>query len=193
MTILVLAIFLGFEVISKVPALLHTPLMSGTNAIHGIVIVGAMIVLAQPDKGVFTWVVGFAAVVLASANVVGGFVVTDRMLEMFKKREPPEEREVSTNFANLLYLVTIVTFILALRFLSTPAHARRGNRIGAAGMVLAIVVTLDQDRGDELVGDRGRHGDRRRLRCGRGAQGEDDRDAADGGAVQRRRRRRGGA
>jgi H+-translocating NAD(P) transhydrogenase subunit alpha len=88
-TILVLAIFLGFEVISKVPALLHTPLMSGTNAIHGIVIVGAMIILGQPDKGVFTWVVGFASVVLASANVVGGFVVTDRMLEMFKKRERP--------------------------------------------------------------------------------------------------------
>ena len=90
-TILVLAIFLGFEVISKVPALLHTPLMSGTNAIHGIVIVGAMIVLAQPDKGVFTWIVGFAAVVLASANVVGGFVVTDRMLEMFKKK--PTDRQ----------------------------------------------------------------------------------------------------
>ena len=89
-TILVLAIFLGFEVISKVPALLHTPLMSGANAIHGIVIVGAMIILGQPDKDVFTWIVGFAAVVLASANVVGGFVVTDRMLEMFKKREPPK-------------------------------------------------------------------------------------------------------
>jgi NAD(P) transhydrogenase subunit alpha len=85
-TILVLAIFLGFEVISKVPALLHTPLMSGTNAIHGIVIVGSMIVLAQPDKSAFTWIVGFTAVVLASANVVGGFVVTDRMLEMFKKK-----------------------------------------------------------------------------------------------------------
>jgi NAD(P) transhydrogenase subunit alpha len=86
LTILVLAIFLGFEVISKVPALLHTPLMSGTNAIHGIVIVGAMIVLGQPDKSAFTWIVGFVAVVLASANVVGGFVVTDRMLEMFKKK-----------------------------------------------------------------------------------------------------------
>jgi NAD(P) transhydrogenase subunit alpha len=86
LTILVLAIFLGFEVISKVPTLLHTPLMSGTNAIHGIVIVGAMIVLGQPDKSAFTWIVGFVAVVLASANVVGGFVVTDRMLEMFKKK-----------------------------------------------------------------------------------------------------------
>src|SRR6266567_9019667 len=89
-TILVLAIFLGFEVISKVPTLLHTPLMSGTNAIHGIVIVGAMIVLGVDHKDTFTWVIGFLAVVLASANVVGGFVVTDRMLEMFKKREPPQ-------------------------------------------------------------------------------------------------------
>ena len=91
LTILVLAIFLGFEVISKVPTLLHTPLMSGTNAIHGIVIVGAMIVLGVDHKDTFTWVIGFLAVVLASANVVGGFVVTDRMLEMFKKR--PDERE----------------------------------------------------------------------------------------------------
>ncbi len=90
-TILVLAIFLGFEVISKVPTLLHTPLMSGTNAIHGIVLVGAMIVLGSPHKSAFDWIVGFAAVVLGSANVVGGFVVTDRMLEMFKKREPPSK------------------------------------------------------------------------------------------------------
>src|SRR5216110_4007583 len=88
-TILILAIFLGFEVISKVPTLLHTPLMSGTNAIHGIVIVGAMLVAGLGHKDTLTTVVGLVAVVLASANVVGGFVVTDRMLEMFKKREPP--------------------------------------------------------------------------------------------------------
>jgi H+-translocating NAD(P) transhydrogenase subunit alpha len=93
-TILVLAIFLGFEVIAKVPTLLHTPLMSGTNAIHGIVVVGAMLVLGSPNKGAFGWVVGFLAVVLGSANVVGGFVVTDRMLEMFKKREPAAEPPV---------------------------------------------------------------------------------------------------
>jgi H+-translocating NAD(P) transhydrogenase subunit alpha len=93
LTILVLAIFLGFEVISKVPTLLHTPLMSGTNAIHGIVVVGAMLILGSPHKGAFGWVVGFLAVVLGSANVVGGFVVTDRMLEMFKKREPAKEAE----------------------------------------------------------------------------------------------------
>ena len=88
LTILVLAIFLGFEVISKVPTLLHTPLMSGTNAIHGIVIVGAMVVMGQGHKDTLTWVIGFVAVILASANVVGGFVVTDRMLEMFKRRKP---------------------------------------------------------------------------------------------------------
>jgi NAD(P) transhydrogenase subunit alpha len=93
----VLAIFLGFEVISKVPTLLHTPLMSGTNAIHGIVLVGAMIVLAQPDKDTFEWIVGFLGVVLGSANVVGGFVVTDRMLEMFKKREPAKPTDTSSD------------------------------------------------------------------------------------------------
>src|SRR5213595_1877838 len=87
-TILVLAIFLGFEVISKVPTLLHTPLMSGTNAIHGIVIVGAMLVAGLGHKDTLTTIIGLVAVILASANVVGGFVVTDRMLEMFKKREP---------------------------------------------------------------------------------------------------------
>jgi len=90
LTILALAVFLGFEVISKVPTLLHTPLMSGTNAIHGIVIVGAMLVAGMGEADGLTQVIGFVAVVLASANVVGGFVVTDRMLEMFKKREPRE-------------------------------------------------------------------------------------------------------
>ena len=87
LTILVLAIFLGFEVISKVPTLLHTPLMSGTNAIHGIVLVGAMLVAGALGGGAFGEIVGFIAVVLAAANVVGGFVVTDRMLEMFKGRD----------------------------------------------------------------------------------------------------------
>jgi NAD(P) transhydrogenase subunit alpha len=91
LTILVLAIFLGFEVISKVPTMLHTPLMSGTNFIHGIVIVGAIVVLGYADDAV-TKAIGFAAMVLATANVVGGWFVTDRMLEMFKRR-PTAERE----------------------------------------------------------------------------------------------------
>ena len=88
LTILALSIFLGIEVISKVPTLLHTPLMSGTNAIHGIVIVGAILVAGIVNFDVLTGWIGFVAMILASANVVGGFVVTDRMLEMFKKREP---------------------------------------------------------------------------------------------------------
>jgi H+-translocating NAD(P) transhydrogenase subunit alpha len=86
LTVLVLAIFLGFEVISKVPTMLHTPLMSGTNAIHGIVIVAALIVAGSAQQDGLIRVVGFVAVALAAANVVGGFVVTDRMLEMFKKK-----------------------------------------------------------------------------------------------------------
>jgi NAD(P) transhydrogenase subunit alpha len=90
LTVLVLAIFLGFEVIAKVPTLLHTPLMSGTNAIHGIVIVGAILIANRIGDDVFNTVVAFLAVLLATGNVVGGFVVTDRMLEMFKKREPVE-------------------------------------------------------------------------------------------------------
>jgi H+-translocating NAD(P) transhydrogenase subunit alpha len=93
LTVLVLAIFLGFEVISKVPTMLHTPLMSGTNAIHGIVIVGAMIIAGSSHQDGLIRVIGFVAMVLASANVVGGFVVTDRMLEMFKKREPPSREQ----------------------------------------------------------------------------------------------------
>jgi proton-translocating NAD(P)+ transhydrogenase subunit alpha len=93
-TILVLAIFLGFEVISKVPTLLHTPLMSGTNAIHGIVVVGAIIVAGVPGQPTWLRIVTLAAVALGTVNVVGGFVVTDRMLEMFKPRrkaEPPKD------------------------------------------------------------------------------------------------------
>ena len=91
LTILVLAIFLGIEVISKVPTMLHTPLMSGTNAIHGIVLVGAILVAGRSDADTLTRVVGFLAVVLGTANVVGGFVVTDRMLEMFKQRGPRQD------------------------------------------------------------------------------------------------------
>jgi NAD(P) transhydrogenase subunit alpha len=91
LTILVLAVFVGFEVISKVPTLLHTPLMSGTNAIHGIVLVGAIIVAGLPHQPTWIRVVALAAVFLGTLNVVGGFVVTDRMLEMFKKKKPEPE------------------------------------------------------------------------------------------------------
>ena len=89
-TIFVLAAFVGFEVISKVPTILHTPLMSGTNAIHGIILVGAILIAAGADSPV-TVVLGLVAVILATTNVVGGFVVTDRMLEMFKGRQPAKK------------------------------------------------------------------------------------------------------
>ena len=85
-TVFVLAVFLGFELISRVPTLLHTPLMSGTNAIHGIVLVGAMLIAGSADS-TLEQVLAFIAVVFATINVVGGFLVTDRMLEMFKRRE----------------------------------------------------------------------------------------------------------
>ena len=84
--IFVLAIFLGFELIAKVPSMLHTPLMSGTNAIHGIIVLGGMLVLADATSTLAV-VLGFVAVVFGSANVFGGFMVTDRMLQMFKKKK----------------------------------------------------------------------------------------------------------
>ncbi len=85
-TFFVLAIFVGIEVISKVPTILHTPLMSGTNAIHGIILVGAIVIAAGANSPL-TMALGLVAVILATTNVVGGFVVTDRMLEMFKGRQ----------------------------------------------------------------------------------------------------------
>jgi NAD(P) transhydrogenase subunit alpha len=92
-TIFVLAVFVGFEVISKVPTMLHTPLMSGTNAIHGIVLIGAILIAGSADSGL-EQALAFVAVVFATVNVVGGFLVTDRMLEMFKRRDRPRERPV---------------------------------------------------------------------------------------------------
>ncbi len=85
--VFVLAVFVGFEVISKVPVVLHTPLMSGTNAIHGIVMLGGVLVLATADTPLLT-ALGFVAVVFGALNLFGGFVVTDRMLEMFRAKKP---------------------------------------------------------------------------------------------------------
>ena len=86
--VLILSIFVGVEVIGKVPSVLHTPLMSGANAIHGVVIIGAIIVMLNAgDENYIALGLGFLAVILGTLNVVGGFVVTDRMLEMFKKKK----------------------------------------------------------------------------------------------------------
>ena len=86
LTIFVLSIFVGFEVVSKVSTILHTPLMSGANAIHGVILVGAIIVTGHADSNL-ELILGLAAVVLATINMVGGFVVTDRMLELFKSKK----------------------------------------------------------------------------------------------------------
>ena len=86
--IVILMIFVGIEVIGRVPSVLHTPLMSGANAIHGVVIIGAIIVMGKAEEGNYlALVLGFLAVILGTLNVVGGFVVTDRMLEMFKGKK----------------------------------------------------------------------------------------------------------
>jgi NAD(P) transhydrogenase subunit alpha len=86
--IVILSIFLGVEVIGRVPSVLHTPLMSGANAIHGVVIIGAIIVMGRVEADNYiALVIGFLAVLVGTLNVVGGFVVTDRMLEMFKKKK----------------------------------------------------------------------------------------------------------
>ena len=94
LTILVLAAFVGLEVISKVPNTLHTPLMSGTNAVHGIVVLGGILVLGLGVDGWFTKLLLVIAIVFGTINVVGGFLVTDRMLEMFKSK-PKEQVETS--------------------------------------------------------------------------------------------------
>lgn len=84
--LVILMVFVGIELIEKVPSVLHTPLMSGANAIHGVVIIGAIIIMGQAES-LYATILGFIAVVLGTLNVVGGFVVTDRMLEMFKKKK----------------------------------------------------------------------------------------------------------
>ena len=92
LTIFVLSVFVGIEVISKVSSTLHTPLMSGANAIHGVILIGAVLVAGTADSGVGL-AVGLVAVVLATVNMVGGFVVTDRMLQMFGGRRAPRAKD----------------------------------------------------------------------------------------------------
>jgi len=96
-TVLILTAFVGVEIIAKVPSILHTPLMSGSNAIHGVILVGSMLVLGGATTNLQE-VLGFLAVILATLNVVGGFVVTDRMLEMFKSKKatPKSNDEVAS-------------------------------------------------------------------------------------------------
>jgi NAD(P) transhydrogenase subunit alpha len=95
--IVILMIFVGIEVIGRVPSVLHTPLMSGANAIHGVVIIGAIIVMGKAETDNYlALILGFLAVVLGTLNVVGGFVVTDRMLEMFRAKAKPKNQETKS-------------------------------------------------------------------------------------------------
>ncbi len=95
LTIFILSVFVGIEVISKVSSTLHTPLMSGANAIHGVILLGAIIVTGSTDNNV-ALVVGLIAIVLAAVNMVGGFVVTDRMLQMFVRKKPAPQKTADT-------------------------------------------------------------------------------------------------
>ena len=161
LTIFVLACFVGFEVISKVSTVLHTPLMSGANAIHGVILVGAIIATGQAEDTAGL-VLGLVAILLATLNLVGGFVVTDRMLEMFGRgrrkpaRPDPGRRRrgagsVSQDWSDLAYLVAAVCFILALKGLSGPKTARGGNLIGAGGAILAVGVVFAAEDLDHVV------------------------------------------
>ncbi len=132
LTIFTLSAFTGYEVINRVPVILHTPLMSGTNFIHGIILIGAMIALGQAHS-VAEQLIGFFAVLIATINVVGGFVVTKRMLEMFQT-----DKNKMHNFIQLIYLLTAIILILGIRKMSSPKTAKQGIIYAGWGMMAAI-------------------------------------------------------
>ena len=165
LTIFVLALLVGIEVIGKVPATLHTPLMSAANSIHGIVLVGALLIGLTAHNTV-GYILAFVAAFFAAANVVGGYVVTGRMLKMFRRKAAPApveaapaarggrggrrggaagERAVMTTFTNsiqLVYVLAAACFVVGLHLMNSPATARRGNQVSTAGMVIAVIATL---------------------------------------------------
>ena len=150
-TIFVLAVFVGFEVISKVPTTLHTPLMSQTNAIHGIVMLGGLIVVGYANDPL-EYIIGTIAIAFGTINVVGGFLVTDRMLGMFSRK--PKGRKgrgrqmieavlkPGGDAATALYIVAFSLFIIGIKQGTHPTTAKRGNMIAAGGMAVAVVTTL---------------------------------------------------
>ena len=172
LAILVLSGFVGFAVISKVPNTLHTPLMSGTNAIHGIVVLGALVVFGEVEHpSLAVQIILFVAVVFGTLNVIGGFIVTDRMLGMFKGKKkalPAKARGARRQMNYLvigLYIISFALFIYGLMGLTGPKTAVRGNLIAAVGMALAVDGDADQDPAHRAVG-----ADHRRAggRCGAG-------------------------
>ena len=155
LTIFILSLWVGFEVISKVPATLHTPLMSAANSIHGIVLAGAMLIAVTANNAV-GYVIAFVAAAFAAMNVVGGYVVTGRMLKMFKRRPPRRPPELPRRrrppappsgrghrqraagvsafswVTQLLYVLSASCFVLGLHLMNNPATARRGNQVSTA-------------------------------------------------------------
>ena len=143
--------------ISKVPTTLHTPLMSQTNAIHGIVMLGGLIVVGYADDGL-EYVIGTIAIAFGAINIVGGFMVTDRMLGMFVQKAEAEGRrldgkdgaemiplavlEPGGDAATALYIVAFSLFIIGLKRGTHPTTAKQGNMIAAVGMAVAVVTTL---------------------------------------------------
>ena len=147
--VFVLAGFVGFLVIARVPPLLHTPLMSATNAISGISLVGSL-VAAGAGRSVVSTVLGTIAVTAATINVVGGFIITRRMLGMFKRSDrrqsgaPRSDASMREALVQASYLLASVLFILSLKSLSRADTAARGVDLAVAGMAIAIIGTLMQ-------------------------------------------------
>jgi NAD(P) transhydrogenase subunit beta len=156
--IFILSAFLGYHLIARIPPLLHTPLMSATNAISGISLIGSMVVAGAGHSQTST-ILGFIAVACSATNVVGGFLITDRMLKMFKSEHEGDRRDSVKYFAagiiiaagvlifvtralSVSYLCSAVLFILGLKGLSSPKHARRGMFLAQSGMVMAVAGTL---------------------------------------------------
>ena len=138
LSIFILSIFVGYYVVWSVTPSLHTPLMSVTNAISSVIIVGAIIAgLSGNSDSIFNTssIFGFLAIALAAINIFGGFLVTQRMLAMYKKKK-------KDNLSAIFYLISGVLFILALRGLSSPETSRQGNLFGILGMIIAITVTF---------------------------------------------------
>ena len=140
-----LSIFLGFELITKVPATLHTPLMSGANAISGISIVGALLganVAFEGGETLLSGILAFVAVTLAMINVVGGFAVTNRMLNMIAGKKEEGGHEMDIVWFDIGYLISAALFIFGLKNLGHPRTAPKGNQLGALGMLVAVITTI---------------------------------------------------
>ena len=139
--VFMLATFIGLDVIRRVSRLLHTPLMSLTNAISAIAVVGAILLAGEQESQLST-VLGAIAVFASTTNIVSGFLITDRMLKMFKRREAAGRASMIDQLIQLVYLVATALFIFSLKWMSDPTTARRGVFAGVGGMALAIIGTM---------------------------------------------------